>query len=107
MGNVLSFEPMTICACDLLHNPANQTYQIFNIRYDFEKPQKLRKRGFGKEFRWVINTLARGPQFGPNVLPILLPHFPSTAQVLHFASWQSGSLETACASFGTTPTTYI
>jgi hypothetical protein len=35
----------------------------------------------GKEFRWVSNTLARGPRFGPDVLPIFLSHFPATVQV--------------------------
>jgi hypothetical protein len=48
------------------------------------------RKGKGKEFRWVRNTLARGPRFGPNVLPIFLPHFPSIVQVLHVVSCRAG-----------------
>jgi hypothetical protein len=32
-------------------------------------------------------TPARGPLFGPNVLPIFYRIFPSTVQVLHVVSW--------------------
>jgi hypothetical protein len=41
----------------------------------------------GKEFGWVSITPARGPLFGPTVLPILYHIFPSTVQVLHVVSW--------------------
>jgi hypothetical protein len=81
----------------------------------------LERKGKGKEFRWVSNTLARGPRFGPNVLPIFLSHFPfystSTAccnqvlwklqcKFLHFKSTRA-DVHYASASFGTTPPTYI
>jgi hypothetical protein len=48
-----------------------------------EKPTKVK----GKEFGWVSITPARGPLFGPNVLPIFYHIFPSTVQVLHVVSW--------------------
>jgi hypothetical protein len=58
--------------------------QNFEILKSIEQIQESKE---GKELGWASNTPARGPLFGPNVLPIFYHIFPSTVQVLHVVSW--------------------